>query len=106
MTMAQRTDPHQARARELCLAAGKYEPDDRVLSPGESTRGHPAWTDYRETARKEMVAAEQAKLAADLAAMSVPAQTADYANAPLTIFGEHDAQTIDQMKNCMKVGNA
>jgi tRNA-splicing ligase RtcB len=98
--MAQRTDPHQARARELCIAAG-IEPDSRR---GEG-RGHPAWTEYRDAARKEMIAAEQAELAADLAAMSVPAQTADYASAPLTIFGEHDAQTIDQMKNCMKVGN-
>lgn len=98
--MTQRTDPHQARARELCLAAG-LDPDSRL---GEG-RGRPAWTDYRDAARKEATAAEQARLADELAAMSVPVQTADYANAPLTILGEHDAQTVEQMKNCMKVGN-
>lgn len=98
--MAPRTDPHQARARELATAAG-LDPDARI---GEG-RGRPTWTDYRDAARKEATAAEQARLADELAAMSVPAQTADYQNAPLTIMGEHDAQTVEQMKNCMKVGN-
>lgn len=107
--MAQRTDPHEHRARQLCLEAG-FNPDARHGAEWDATkqamgRGHPAWTEYRDGARKEMIAAEQKVLADKLAAMSVPAQTADYANAPLTIFGEHDDQTIEQMKNCMKVGN-
>jgi tRNA-splicing ligase RtcB len=98
--VAQRTDPHQARARELCIEYG-LDPDARI---GEG-RGRPQWTEYRDAARKEATAAEQRDLADKLAKMSVPAQTADYANAPLTVFGEHDDQTIEQMKNCMKVGN-
>jgi tRNA-splicing ligase RtcB len=98
--VAHRTDPHQARARTLCLESGIH-PDSRI---GEG-RGHPAWTDYRDAARKEMIAAEQAGLAADLAAMTVPVQTAEFANAPLLVMGKHDEQTVAQMKNCMKIGN-
>lgn len=98
--MAQRTDPHQARARELCIAAGR-DPDTRE---GEG-RGHPVWTEYRDAARKEMIATEQSKLSAELEAMTVPAQSWEYADAPLAIMGEHDEGTIAQMRNCMKVGN-
>ena len=43
-----RPDPHQARARELCLATG-VDPDSRM---GDG-RGRPAWCDYRDAARKE-----------------------------------------------------
>ena len=41
--MNQRVDPYQARARELCLAAG-VEPDSRI---GEG-RGQPAWCTFRD----------------------------------------------------------
>ncbi len=99
-----RTDPHEHEARQLCLADGT-DPDIRLGTEGGTKRGHPAWTEYRVAARKAATAAEQKKLADDLAAMSVPAQTAQYANAPLTIMGEHDEQTVEQMRNCMKVGN-
>jgi tRNA-splicing ligase RtcB len=103
--MAQRVDPYQQRARMLCHAAG-IDPDSRIISPKERTkRGHPAWTEYRDAARKEHIAAEQATLATEIAARTVPAQTAGYQDAPLMIMGEHDAATVDQMKNCMKVGN-
>jgi len=98
--MPQRTDPHQARARELCIAAG-LDPDGRR---GEG-RGHPIWTEYRDAARKEANATEQARLASEIAAMTVPVQTAEFADAPLMIMGEHDEGTIAQMRNCMKIGN-
>jgi hypothetical protein len=45
------------RARQLCLAGGT-SPNFRV---GEVGCCHPAWMEYREDARKEMVAEEQAR---------------------------------------------
>jgi len=88
-----RPDPYEARARELCLAAG-VDPDSRV---GEG-RGRPAWVDYRQSARNEHVAREQSALAA------APRQNA---NAPDPIIvGRHDEGTIGQMRNCMSYGAA
>jgi hypothetical protein len=40
--------PYQARARELCLAAG-VDPDTRIERPG--LRSMPAWCAYRDAAR-------------------------------------------------------
>jgi tRNA-splicing ligase RtcB len=99
--MTNRTDPYQTRARELCIAAG-IEPDSRV---GEG-RGQPAWCTFRDTARAEHVAAEQAVVAADLAANAIAPQALEYQNSPLKVFGQHDANTIAQMRNCMAIGNA
>lgn len=92
-----RTDAYQVRARELCTAAG-IEPDSRV---GEG-RGRPAWCDYRDAARKEHLKREVEATAAVIAAKAQPEQ---YQNSPLIVVGDHEASTIDQMKNCMKVGN-
>jgi len=87
-----RKDPYQQRARELCAAAG-IDPDSRV---GEG-RGRPAWCDYRDVARAEQVAREQAVLAAT---------TKQNPNAPAPIIiGQHDAATVGQMQNCMRHGN-
>ena len=89
---AMRSDPYQGRARELCQAAG-IDPDSRI---GEG-RGRPAWTDYRDAARAEQVAAVQAMLAAT---------TKQNPSAPTpVILGQHDEGTIGQMKNCMRYGN-
>src|ERR1700724_917131 len=96
-----RSDPYQARARELCAAAG-IAPDSRI---GEG-RGQPAWCAFRDAARAEHVAAEQASVAADLAARTIAPQAAQYQNSSLKIFGQHDDATIAQMRNCMAVGNA
>src|SRR4051812_3201495 len=96
-----RIDPYQTRARELCLAGG-IEPDSRV---GEG-RGQPAWCGYRDAARKEHVAAEQASVAAEMAANTIAPQSEKYQNSPLKIFGQHDENTIAQMRNCMSIGNA
>ncbi|QOZ34845.1 RtcB family protein [Bradyrhizobium sp. CCBAU 53421] len=93
-----RPDPYQERARELCLAAG-IDPDSRV---GEG-RGQPAWCLYRDAARKEKLARE-ADAASSEIAMLRP-QEERFKNAPLKVFGEHDAATIKQMRNCMAVGN-
>lgn len=87
-----RKDPYQERARELCAVAG-IDPDSRI---GEG-RGRPAWCDYRDAARAEQVAREQAALAA---------ATKQNPNAPVPIIlGKHDEGTIGQMKNCMSYGN-
>lgn len=91
-------DRYEARARELCEAAG-IQPDSRV---GEG-RGRPAWTDYRQTARDEHVAAEAAELAAAIPSLAPQAER--FQNAPLKVFGKHDENTIAQMRNCMSVGN-
>lgn len=92
----QRSDPYATRARELCLAAG-IEPDSRI---GEG-RGTPAWCTFRDAARREHVAKEQADLA-----VTIAPQAPQYQNSPLAVFGEHDENTLTQMRNCMSVGNA
>src|SRR4051812_48736358 len=91
-----RKDPYQIRARELCVAAG-IEPDSRI---GEG-RGQPAWCTFRDVARAEHVATEQASVAAEIAP-----QAEQYQNSPLKVFGQHEENTINQMRNCMSVGNA
>ena len=88
-----RMDPYQQRARELCAAAG-VDPDSRI---GEG-RGQPAWCQYRDAARREHVATEQAALAAVL--------PNDLADVPLTVVGQHDEGTVTQMQNCLRVGPA
>jgi len=96
--MNNRTDPYQTRAKELAIAAG-LNPDDRI---GEG-RGRPIWTDFRDAARKEHLAIEQAATAADIA---ISPQKDEFKNSPLKVFGDHDEATITQMRNCMSVGNA
>ena len=95
--MYRREDPYQTRARGLCLAAG-VDPDSRIERPGQ--RSMPAWCAYRDTARKEHVATEVAATAAVL-----PPQAPQFQNAPLKVFGDHDENTLAQMRNCMGVGN-
>jgi len=100
--MTRRADPTEQRARELALAAG-VDPDARISKPG-SERGMPAWCDYRDAAR-----AEQNKRKADAAAaeiVNLRPQEPHYQNSPLKVFGDHDENTISQMRNCMAVGNA
>ena len=60
----------------------------------------PAWTAYRTAARNEHLARE-----AEAAAATLPAQGVEYRDATLTVIGEHEVATIDQMRNCMAVGN-
>jgi tRNA-splicing ligase RtcB len=88
-------DKHEARARELAIAAG-LDPDARV---GEG-RGMPIWCTFREAAKQE----HEANKAADVVA-SVKPQAPKYQNSPLQVFGEHDKSTLDQMRNSMSVGN-
>jgi tRNA-splicing ligase RtcB (3'-phosphate/5'-hydroxy nucleic acid ligase) len=88
-------DKHEARARELAIAAG-LDPDARV---GEG-RGMPIWCTLREAAKQE----HDANKAADVAA-SIKPQAPEYQNSPLQVFGEHDKNTLDQMRNSMSVGN-
>jgi tRNA-splicing ligase RtcB len=73
------------------VAAG-FNPETRV---GEG-RGKPIWCSYISEARAEHVAREQAAFAPKPNPYS----------PTLEIFGEHDANTITQMRNCMSVGNA
>jgi tRNA-splicing ligase RtcB len=99
---ARRADPLEIVARDMCLAAG-LDPDSRVAKPG-SPRGMPAWCNFRDAAR----AARDAREAADLAAqiVNLRPQEERFQNSPLTIFGDHDPNTIAQMRNCMAIGNA
>jgi tRNA-splicing ligase RtcB len=94
-----RKDPYQARARELCSAAG-IDPDSRI---GEG-RGQPAWCQYRDAARKEHLARETEAAAAEI--VNLRPQDPQYQNSPIKVFGQHDAATVAQMRNCMAVGNA
>jgi tRNA-splicing ligase RtcB len=104
-----RQDTLELRARELATAAG-VNPDSRI---GEG-RGMPAWCTFRDAARKEHTAREAARKehtareAADLAVAlpSIAPQASEFQNSPIKIIGEHDDNTVAQMKNCMAVGNA
>jgi tRNA-splicing ligase RtcB len=98
--MTRREDPYQARARELCLAAG-VDPASRIERPGQ--RSMPAWCAYRDAARQEHLAGE-ARATADNIAATRP-QAPEFQNSPLKVFGQHDEATIAQMRNCMAVGN-
>lgn len=94
-----KSDPYEARARELARAAG-LNPDDRVPMAG-SHRTMPVWCQFRQTAREEHAALEANALSCSLAS-----QKPEYQNSPLTILGNHDEATTVQMRNCMQVGNA
>jgi tRNA-splicing ligase RtcB len=94
-----RQDAYETRARELCLASG-VDPDSRV---GEG-RGMPAWCAFRDAARKQHVAEEAAMLAAELP--SLRPQEAKYKDNPIKVIGDHEENTVSQMRNCMAVGNA
>lgn len=65
----------------------------------------PAWCTFRDAARAEHNKREAAKAAADIAANTIAPQADVYKDAPLKIFGDHDAATVEQMRNCMSVGN-
>jgi tRNA-splicing ligase RtcB len=92
-----RTDPFEARARELAIAAG-LDPDGRVERPGQ--RSMPVWCTFRVAARAEHNARQ-----AEALAVSLPPQAPAFQNSPLRVFGDHDEATIAQMRNCMSVGN-
>ena len=87
-----RKDPYQIRARELCAAAG-IEPDSRV---GEG-RGQPAWCTFRDAARREHVAREQAEYGRSgkhhrTASATIPEQPAQGVRRARREHGRADAQ--------------
>lgn len=100
--MIRRPDPTETRARELALSAG-VDPDTRITKPG-SPRGMPAWCDYRDAARAEQNKREAEAAAAEI--VNLRPQEPQYQNSPLKVFGEHDENTLTQMRNCMSIGNA
>jgi tRNA-splicing ligase RtcB len=63
----------------------------------------PAWCAFRDDAQREITHNEITKAAMNIAGMR--AQEPQYQNSPLTVLGEHEEATIQQMKNCMSVGN-
>ena len=89
-----RSDPYEIRARELAALAG-LDPDSRLERPG--LRSMPLWCTYRDAARAE-------HLAREAASVELPPQPPAFNDAPLRVFGEHDAATLAQMRNCMGVG--
>ena len=94
-----RITAYEVRARELAAAAG-LDPESRVARPGEPEggRGMPAWCAFRNAA----IAEHHARRAAEVV---LPEQPEAYQHAPLQVFGDHEASTLDQMRNCMKVGH-
>src|SRR5947199_4327464 len=95
-----RSDPYQERARALAVEAG-LNPDARIERPGQKSM--PTWCTFRDAARKEHMARETKAAAAGIAAIA--SQAPRFQNSPLKIFGEHDEATVEQMRNCMAVGN-
>ena len=98
----ERSDPYKNRARQLAIAAGYADPDIKVERPG--MKAWPAWCQFRQAARDEHMAREATDAGVDIA--SLRPQAEPYRNSPLTVIGTHEASTIQQMKNCMSVGNA
>jgi tRNA-splicing ligase RtcB len=90
--------PWISRARTLAAAAG-HDPDARIAGPGGKMM--PAWSTFREAAIKALAV----EAAAAAAPPIIPPQGPEFQNSPLTVIGEHDAKTIEQMKTCMGVGN-
>ena len=92
-------DPYKERARGLATAAG-LDPDGRIERPGQ--RSMPVWCTFLDAARAEALArgAETSHMAG-----AVTSQAPEFENAPLKVFGDHDAATIAQMRSCMSVGN-
>jgi tRNA-splicing ligase RtcB len=95
-----RSDPYQERARELAIAAG-LDPDGKIDRPGQ--RPMPVWCTFRQAAREEHLAREAEE--AGKAIASLRPQEARFQNAPLMVIGDHEAATLAQMNNCMKIGN-
>jgi tRNA-splicing ligase RtcB len=95
-----RSDPYQERARALASEAG-LDPDARIDRPGQ--RSMPVWCSFRDAARQEHLQREAATAAAGIAAIA--SQAPRFQDSPLKIFGEHEASTVAQMRNCMAVGN-
>ena len=98
----ERSDPYKNRARQLAIAAGYADPDIKVERHG--MKAWPAWCQFRQAARDEHMAREATDAGVDIA--SLRPQAEPYRNSPLTVIGTHEASTIQQMKNCMSVGNA
>lgn len=92
-----RNDSYEVRARELALENG-LDPDTRVPHPTKAGRTMPVWCQYRDQARAE-------HLAQQVAANKPAPQKPEYQNSPLTILGQHEHSTIEQMKHCMSYGN-
>ena len=93
-TPQRREDVFEAGARALAIAAG-VDPDSRVAY--KDARTQPAWCLYRTEAR------EAARLAR-IAEARVAEQPDAFKDAPLTVFGAHDPRTLEQMRDCMGVG--
>ncbi|HEV2675855.1 MAG TPA: RtcB family protein [Aliidongia sp.] len=92
-----RPDPYQDRARLLATAAG-LDPDAKIDRPG--ARPLPTWCTFLDAARDVALAQARQEPVAPIAP-----QSAQFANSPLKVFGQHDQKTIDQMRACMEVGN-
>jgi tRNA-splicing ligase RtcB len=92
------SDPLEARARELCIAAG-LDPDSRIPNPAKPDKTMPAWTQFRDAVRAEKQAADAACAAAMLGE-----QPEAYRDAPLAVFGQHQDGTLAQMRTCMGLG--
>ena len=92
-----RADPYRERARALAVAAG-LDPDARIERPGQKSM--PVWCTFRDAARQEQLAAE-----ANAVSATIAPQAPEFQNSPLKVFGEHEASTLAQMRNCMAVGN-
>ena len=102
MQANRRGDSLEPRCREMAIASG-VDPDSRIAKPG-SERGMPAWCGYRAVARAEQNELEAKETAAQI--VNLRAQEPQYQNSPIKVIGQHEQSTIDQMKNCMAVGNA
>lgn len=85
----------ELRARALCQLAGLM-PDDRFPGTG------PNWTRYIDDAKAVLISEKNVKAGNFVNTWPQPVK---YQNSPLTVIGEHEVATVNQMHECMRYGN-
>ena len=91
-------------ARDLATAEG-LDPNERVARVG--AKAWPRWCEYRPQAQAHFTAERARAAAEEMTALGsmIPPQAEAYQNSPLLVVGQHDEGTIQQMRNCMQIGN-
>ncbi|MBE9606067.1 RtcB family protein [Acetobacteraceae bacterium H6797] len=97
--MSRLPDPLEPMARTLAAEAG-LDPEARIPHPGKEGRTMPAWCSFRDAARQKL----NLQRAFDTKASLAP-QEERFRDSPLVVTGTHDPATVEQMRNCMSVGN-
>ena len=93
------SDKIKSKAIELAIQHGSNP--HGVVGPNDAiSKPHQKWAEYIEEAKTFFASEEKAILTG-----VVTGQEKTYADAPINVVGTHEQQTVDQMRNCMAIGN-